>query len=119
MARYFISFNDGDMQFPPEDLPDVAAAAHKVMHDAIAAGVWIVGGGFLGYAPRVVGTDGSVTPGALRESPVLIGGFTVMDVESESDALRWASRIAEACRCAQEIRAIMPDPEQETAQAKH
>ena len=30
MTRYLISFDDGAMTFPEEDLPDVAEAAHAV-----------------------------------------------------------------------------------------
>lgn len=31
MTRYLISFDDGAMTFPAEDLPDVAKAAHAVV----------------------------------------------------------------------------------------
>jgi hypothetical protein len=37
MARYLISFDDGAMTFPEEDLPDVAEAAHAVVQEANAA----------------------------------------------------------------------------------
>jgi hypothetical protein len=53
MARYLISFDDGAMTFPAEELPDVAVAAPKVVEEA---------------------------------------------------------KIAVACRCAQEVRELMPDP---------
>ncbi len=116
MARYLISFNDGDMQFPVEDLPAVGGAAHKVMREAMGAGVWIVGGGFEGYSPRVVRADGSVTNGPLRESPVNIGGFCILEVETDPEALNWAKKFAVACRCSQEVRQIMDDSEQESLQ---
>ena len=45
MTRYLISFDDGAMTYPEEDLPVVAEAAHKVVHEAKDAGVWVVGGG--------------------------------------------------------------------------
>src|SRR6185437_14725816 len=54
MTQYLISFDDGAMTFPEEDLPDVAKAAHEVVQEAKAAGV---------------------------------------------------------CRCAQEVRELLPDPE--------
>ncbi len=116
MARYSISFNDGDMDFPKEDFPAVGEAAHAVMRDAINAGVWLVGGGYQGYSPRVVGTDGSVVDGPLAQSPVHIGGFAIIDVATDEEALAWARRIAVACRCDQEVRKIMEDPEQESLQ---
>ena len=116
MARYLISFNDGDMNFRAEDIPAVGDAAHKVMRDAMASGAWLVGGGFEGFSPRVVGSDGSVKEGPLQESPVHIGGFAILEVATDSEALDWARKIAVACRCAQEVRRIMDDPEQESLQ---
>jgi hypothetical protein len=34
MTRYLISFDDGSMTFPEEELPDVAEAAHAVVEEA-------------------------------------------------------------------------------------
>ena len=45
MTRYLISFDDGAMTFPEEELPDVAEAAHTVVQEAKDAGVWVFGGG--------------------------------------------------------------------------
>lgn len=116
MSRYLISFNDGDMNFPVEDFPAVGEAAHKVMREAMAAGAWIVGCGFEGYSPRVVWADGSIKDGPLQASPVHIGGFAILAVASDAEALDWARKFAVACRCAQEVRKIMDDPEQEMLQ---
>ena len=55
----------------------------------------------------IVATDGAVTDGPY---PQAIGGFTLLDVPSREEALRWAAKIAVACRCAQEVRAIGADP---------
>ena len=49
MSRYLISFPEGAMTFPDEDLPDVAAASHAVVREAKAAGVWVFGGGLLDH----------------------------------------------------------------------
>ena len=119
MTRYFISFNDGDMTFPEEDLPAVGAAAHAVMAEAIEAGHWVFGGGFLGYSPRVVTAEGAVTEGPLIDSNAHIGGFAILDLESDEEANAWASKFAEACRCSQEVRAIMPDREQDLMRSQH
>jgi hypothetical protein len=35
----------------------------------------------------------------------------VVDVPSREEALQRAAKVAVACRCAQEVRAIGPDPE--------
>ena len=45
MPRFLISFDDGWMDFPESDLPAVGKAAHDVMFEAQAAGVWVTGGG--------------------------------------------------------------------------
>ena len=38
MTKYMTPFDDGDMDFPREDLPDVAKAAHAVEHEAMQPG---------------------------------------------------------------------------------
>ena len=109
MPRYLISFDDGAMTFPEEDLPDVAEAAHAVTRDAQDAGAWVFGGGLQPVEEvSVVATDGAVTDGP--ESKAYIGGLTIVDVPSREAALEWAARFAVACRCAQEVREFLPDP---------
>ena len=111
MTRYLISFDDGAMTFPEEELPDVAEAAHAVAQEAMDAGVWVFGGGLHSREEvSVVATDGTVTDGPCPESKEHLGGFAVVDVPSREEALEWAARIALACRCAQEVRELLPDP---------
>ncbi len=111
MQRYLVSFDDGSMVFPEEDLPAVSEASHAVVQAAKDAGVWIFGGGLLRQVASVVGTDGSVVDGPDPEVKVAIGGFSIIEVESRDEALEWAARFAVACRCAQEVREIMYDPQ--------
>src|SRR5215475_6099550 len=107
MTRYLISFDDGAMDhIPDEDGPAVGEAAHAVVQEAMAAGVFVFAGGC--GEVTVVATDGTVTEG--RETKAYIGGLTIIDVPSREEALEWAGKIAVACRCAQEVRAFMPDP---------
>jgi hypothetical protein len=107
MTRYLISFDDGAMTFPEEELPAVAEAAYAVVREAKEAGVWVFGGGLHSREEvSVVDTDGTVTDGA--ESKAYIGGFSVVDVPSREEALKWAAKIAVACRCAQEVREFGP-----------
>jgi hypothetical protein len=110
MTRYLISFDDGAMTFPEEELPEVAEAAHRVVREAQGAGVWVFGGGLETQQASVVATDGTVTDGPYPETKAVLGGFSIIDVPSREDALEWAAKIAAACRCAQEVREIMPDP---------
>jgi len=110
MTRYMIAFDDGDMTFPAEDLPDVATAAQAVVQDARRAGVWVFGAGLEHQDPSVVATDGNVTDGPYPESKEHLGGFAVVDVPSREAALEWAAKIAVACRCAQQVFELLPDP---------
>ncbi|HLZ48898.1 MAG TPA: YciI family protein [Candidatus Limnocylindria bacterium] len=110
MTRYLISFDDGAMTFPDEDLPAVDKAAHEVVEAAKNAGVWVFGGGVASQRAKVVATDGTVKDGPYPETKAVIGGFAVVDVSSREEALEWAAKIARACRCAQEVREILADP---------
>jgi len=114
MTRYLISFNDGAMDhIPAEDMPDVGKAAHAVAQEAVNAGVWVYGAGLERQRASVVATDGLVTDGPYPETKEVIGGFAVVDVATREEALAWAAKIAASCRCAQEVRELMPDPEQD------
>ena len=109
MTRYLISFDDGAMDhIPDEDWADVGKASHAVVQEAVNAGVWVFGAGLERQRASVVATDGTVTEGPYPEA---IGGFCVVDVASREEALAWAAKIAVGCRCAQEVRELMPDPE--------
>jgi hypothetical protein len=112
MPQYLISFNDGAMDhIPDEDWPDVGKASHAVVQEAVNAGVWVYGGGLQRQRASVVATDGTVTDGPYPETKEVVGGFAVVDVDSREEALAWAAKIAVGCRCAQEVRELMPDPE--------
>ncbi len=111
MARFLISFDDGAMTFPEEDLPAVAEDSRRVVSEARDAGVWIFGGGLQRQRRSIVGTDGTVTDGPDPETKPVIGGFSIIEVPSREEAMMWAARLADACRCAQEVREIMFDPD--------
>jgi hypothetical protein len=110
MTQYLISFDDGWMDFPEEDLPDVARDSIAVAQEAREAGVWVFGAGLEGQQASVVATDGTITDGPYPETKAVLGGFAVVDVPSREEALGWAAKIAVACRCAQEVREFLPDP---------
>ena len=112
MHRYMISFDDGSMNhIPDHDWPAVGAASRAVVREAKANGIWIFGGGIERQQSTVVATDGTITAGPVPETKAVIGGFSIIEVASREEALVWAARFAEACRCAQEVREIMFDPE--------
>jgi hypothetical protein len=109
MTQYLISFGAHAMEYlPDEDMPAVANAAHAVCQEAIDAGVFVCAGGLEDQRASIVATDGTVTDGPYPEA---IGGVTVLEVASREEALKWAAKIAVACRCAQEVREFGFDPE--------
>ncbi len=112
MHRFLISFDDGSMDHISEqNLTQVGEAARAVVREAKAAGVWIFGGGILRQQAALVAIDGTATAGPMPETKAVIGGFSVIEVASRDEALAWAAKIAAACRCVQEVREIMFDPE--------
>lgn len=61
MERYLISFDDGTMNIPAEDLAAVSDASREVVRAAQAAGAWIFGGGLAAQQAQIVATDRGVT----------------------------------------------------------
>lgn len=111
MTKYLISFPSEAMQVSAEDLPAVADAAHAVIAEAKAAGVYVFGGGIHeGVEPVLVSGDGQVSK-EIYPGSRLKGGFTVLEVATREEAVEWARKIAVSCRCAQELREFMYDPE--------
>jgi hypothetical protein len=112
MTQYLISFDAGAMDhIPDEDIPAVSKAAHAVIQEAVNAGVFVFAGGLESEKASIVATDGMVTDGPYPEAKEFIGGIAIVDVSAREEALEWAAKIAVACRCAQEVWKIMPDPE--------
>jgi hypothetical protein len=112
MAKYLISFPAPAMDIPAEDMAAVGEAAHAVIREAKVAGVYVFGGGINeDVAPLMVAADGTVTNETYPQTKELDGGFCVLELPSREAAVRWAARIAEACRCSQELREFMYDPE--------
>src|SRR5215831_1490279 len=116
MTMYLISFGAHAMDHIPEDdMPAVAKASYAVVQEALDAGVWVFGAGREDQGASVVATDGTVTYGPYPETKEVIGGFCIVDVPSHEEALKWAAKTAVACRCAQEVRQLLPDPPEITA----
>lgn len=111
MTKYLISFPSSAMTFPLEDLQAVSDAAHAVVEEAKAAGVWVFGGGIdESVPPVIVDGDRRVTEGTYPETARIEGGYTVLELPNREAAVEWAARFAVACRCAQELRAFGYDP---------
>lgn len=112
MTKYLISFPAAAMNVPQEDLPAVGEAARVVIREAKAAGAYVFGGGINEDAvPMMVAADGTASCETYPQTRELNGGFCILELSSREAAVQWAARIAEACRCAQELREFMYDPE--------
>jgi len=110
MTKYLISFPSEAMVLTEEEFPIVAAEAHAVIEEAKAAGVYIFGGGIEEQVdPVLVSGDGSVSA-EIYSGSHLKGGFTILELPTREEAVKWARKIAVACRCAQELREFMYDP---------
>lgn len=112
MSRYLISFPSGAMDFPPEQLHEVARSAHEVVRQAQEAGVWVFGGGIDESIPPVmVRADGTVSKETYPQTRQLEGGYSILDLPSYKEALEWAAKFAAGCHCPQEVRVFQDDPE--------
>ena len=111
MTKYLISFPGEAFNVSDEDLPAVAEASRAVIREAKKAGVYVFGGGIEeSVDPVLVSADGSVSAKTYPNIR-LPGGFTVLELPTRDDAVLWAKKIAVGCRCAQELREFMYDPE--------
>lgn len=112
MAKYLISFPSAAMVVPEGERETVGRDAHAVIEEAKVAGVYVFAGGIdASVQPALVSADGTVAQGGYPWAPPLDGGFTVLEVPTREEAIRWAARIAKACRCDQELRVFGIDPQ--------
>lgn len=100
------------MQVPADEFAAVGEASRAVIREAKAAGVYVFGGGLNEGVPSVVvAGDGSVSDDFYPQTRDLDGGFCVLELPDRDAAVQWAGKIAAACRCSQELREFMFDPE--------
>jgi hypothetical protein len=112
MTKYLISFPGPAMDIPAEAWGAVGEASHAVIREAKQAGVYVFGGGINeDVAPLMVAADGTVTNETYPQTKEFNGGFCVLELPSHEAAVEWAAKIAEACRCSQELREFQYDPE--------
>lgn len=112
MTHYLISFPARAMEVPAEEFAAVGEAARAVIREAKAAGVYVFGGGINGdVAPLMVASNGTITHETYPQTKEFDGGFCVLRLPSREAAILWATKIAQACRCSQELREFGDDPE--------
>ena len=97
------------MVLTDEELSSASADSHAVMEEAKSAGVYVFGGGIDEHVePVLVSGDGSASA-EIYPSSQITGGFLVLELPTREAAIEWATKIAVACRCAQELREFMYD----------
>ncbi|MFD1722513.1 YciI family protein [Amnibacterium endophyticum] len=112
MSKYLISFPSAAMRVGEDELAAVGDAARAVVREAKDAGVWVFGGGIDESVPPVlVDREGRVTDGTYPQTTRIEGGYAVIEVPTREAAVCWAARLADACRCAQELRVFGDDPD--------
>ena len=112
MTKYLISFPSGVMQVADGEWDQVVEESHQVIRDMKAAGVYVFGGGINeDVEPVAVAADGTVGASTYSAFDKLDGGHTVIEAATRDEAVEWARRVAAACRCPQELREFMYDPE--------
>lgn len=95
-----------------DEMPAVSEASHNVIREAKAAGVYVFGGGINeSVAPAMIAADGTSKGETYPQTKELTGGFCVLELPSRDVAVQWATKLAQACRCSQELREFHFDPE--------
>jgi hypothetical protein len=112
MTKYLVSFPASAMDVSGADMAAVGEASHAVIRQAKDAGVYVFGGGInADVAPQRVAADGTVSDDTYPQTQDLDGGFCVLELPSREAAVQWAAKLAQACRCAQELREFGYDAE--------
>lgn len=111
MTRFLVSFDDGAMHIPDGEVEAVSEDTHRVLRAAKEARIYVAGGGLDRQQATIVEPDGTTRPGDFPERKAVLGGFVILELPSRGEAIEWAARFAKACRCAQEVREILFDPE--------
>jgi hypothetical protein len=112
MTKYLVSFPAPAMDVPAEEMAAVSDASHMVIREAKDAGVYVFGGGINeAVGPLMVAADGTVTSETYPQTKEFDGGFCVLELPSREAAIQWAAKLANACRCSQELREFHYDPE--------
>ena len=110
MTKYLISFPSEAMIVTDEQLAAAGVDSRAVIEEAKAAGVYVFAGGINEpVSPVLVSADGVVSE-EIYPGSRLNGGFAVLELPTREEAVKWAARLAQACRCSQELREFMYDP---------
>ena len=99
MKQYLLSIYQPDGPAPePEVLEPILRELDALNNEIRAAGAWVFAAGLQPPETATVlqakGDDLLVTDGPFTEGKEHLGGFTVIQVETEDDALEWSRKLA-------------------------
>lgn len=99
MKQYLLSIYQPDGPAPePEVLEPILRKLDALNNEIRAAGAWVFAAGLQPPETATVlqakGDDLLVTDGPFTEGKEHLGGFTVVQVETEDEALEWSRRLA-------------------------
>jgi hypothetical protein len=99
---------------PPEELQKQAGAYQQVTDDMRSSGAFVAGEGIkpseTAKTVRVQDGQTQTTDGPFAETKEQLGGFYLVDVKDEAEAVQWAARIPGAQYGAIEVRGILEYP---------
>lgn len=116
MPQYLIHFNaEWVPDLTEEQILDSARSIDPVIDEAIAAGVWVFGGGLddKSKAFSIGVTEGKARfiDGPYAESKEQFGGFSVVDVPDDEQARYWAEKIALGCGWPMQVQQLGSPPD--------
>ncbi len=111
MTQYLVAIHHPDDYDPSREGQDMVEDIRALNREMVAAGIRVFVGGlepavrakslFVGGNDEIVVTDGPYI-----ESKEHVGGFWVLDLASQEEALEWGRKAAIACRAPVEVRAF-------------
>jgi hypothetical protein len=118
MAKFLLTIWTEEMPegaVPPEEAEKQAMAYQQVTDDMRSAGAFSAGEGLnasnTAKTVRVREGQPQTTDGPFVETKEQLGGFYLLDVKDEAEAVEWAARIPGAVYGAIEVRGIIDYPE--------
>src|SRR5262245_12971955 len=109
--QYLVAIFHPDDYDPASEDPETVRAISALNEEMVDAGVRVFVGGLQpparakSFRRQSKHTEG-ITDGPYLETKEQIGGFWVLDVADEGDALEWGRKAAAACRTPVEVRAF-------------
>jgi hypothetical protein len=117
MTQYMLAQHHDDLldgSYAPEELDAIVKDVDAVVAEIQEAGGWVFGGGLhpstSATVVRVENGEVLTTDGPYLETKEHLGGFCIIEADDLDAALKWAEKMAAACRLPVEVRPFMDGP---------